>query len=236
MQLKAPDADRVLNEHELYAELLQLDGKNIVELGCGTAIHTERLAGADRGRTVMAFDVDTVQIERHQQRTDLPGVSFELGGAESIALPDASADVVCMFKSLHHVPLAALDTALDEIARVLKQGGLAYISEPVFAGEFNEIIRLFNDEEVVREAAFEAVKRAVDAGHLELVEEIFFLTPSRFTDFSDFEQRILGATHLDLALSPTTLAEIKARFEACQAADGSAEYQVPMRVDLLRKP
>ena len=57
---------------------------------------------------------------------------------------------------------------MAEIHRVLKPDGLAYISEPVFAGEFNEIIRLFHDELAVREAAFAAVGRAVATGRFEL--------------------------------------------------------------------
>ena len=85
-------------------------------------------------------------------------------------------DVVLMFKSLHHVPVDLMDQALREIRRVLKPDGLVYISEPLFAGEFNEILRLFHDEQKVREAAFSAVKKAVDAGLFRLVEEIFRIT------------------------------------------------------------
>jgi 2-methylisocitrate lyase-like PEP mutase family enzyme len=66
-----------------------------------------------------------------------------------------------MFKSLHHVPVPLMDQALAEIRRVLKPGGLAYISEPVFAGEFNEVLRLFHDESIVRREAFSAIERAV---------------------------------------------------------------------------
>ena len=50
-----------------------------------------------------------------------------------------------------------MDAALSEIARVLKPGGQAWISEPVFAGELNEVFRLFHNEEVVRETAFGAI-------------------------------------------------------------------------------
>ena len=46
---------------------------------------------------------------------------------------------------------------LGEIARVLKPGGVAYLSEPVYAVRFNDILKLFHDERVVREADFDAV-------------------------------------------------------------------------------
>ena len=42
------------------------------------------------------------------------------------------------------------------------------LSEPVYAGEFNAILRLFHDEQQVREAAFAAVCRAVERNVLTL--------------------------------------------------------------------
>ena len=81
-------------------------------------------------------------------------MKFDLAGAQQIPLDDGSVDIVLMFKSLHHVPLELMEASLQEINRVLKPGGLAYISEPVFSGDFNDILRLFNNEKKVREAAF----------------------------------------------------------------------------------
>lgn len=56
-------------------------------------------------------------------------------------------------KSLYPVPME--DRGLLGVHRVLKPGGLAYISEPVYAGGFNDIMRIFHNEKSVREAAFE---------------------------------------------------------------------------------
>ena len=42
---------------------------------------------------------------------------------EDIPFPSGAFDLVLMLKSLHHVPLAHLDRALDEVARVLRPGG-----------------------------------------------------------------------------------------------------------------
>jgi SAM-dependent methyltransferase len=53
-------------------------------------------------------------------------------------------------------PNDAEDQALAEVHRVLKPGGRLYCSEPVYWGSFNEIMRLIDDERIVREAAFAA--------------------------------------------------------------------------------
>jgi SAM-dependent methyltransferase len=140
-----------------------------------------------------------------------------------------------MFKSLHHVPVERMDHAMAEIGRVLKPGGLAYISEPVFAGDFNEILRLFHDEKAVREAAFSAVERAVATGRFELASEKFFSTPSHFETFEHFEERILNVTHTEHRLSPDLYRRVREQFMRHMTPQG-ADFETPLRVDLLRKP
>jgi SAM-dependent methyltransferase len=128
-----------------------------------------------------------------------------------------------------------MDTALSEIARVLKPGGLAWISEPVFAGELNEIMRLFHDEKIVREAAFAAVCRAVEDGRLSLNEERFFNTRSLFDSFEQFDARMIRVTHSNHALSPELYREVQEKFAAHLTSDG-ATFLNPQRVDLLQRP
>ena len=139
-----------------------------------------------------------------------------------------------MFKSLHHVPESSLGAAMREIHRVLVDDGLAYISEPIFAGPFNDILKLFHDEQHVRRAAFAAITAAVAAGLFESVEQIFFRAPVFFADFADFERKIIGATHTEHSLDAATYAEVKSRMEAAAGADG-IRFEAPMRIDLLRK-
>lgn len=221
-------------ERDVLARALSLDGCRIIELGCGRADLTRVIALGGAERTVLALEVDEIQHAKNLHITDLPNVEFRLGGAEAIPAADASFDVACMFKSLHHVPLAEMDAALREIARVLKPGGLAWLSEPIFAGSFNDILRLFHDEQRVREAAFAAISRAVAAGLFESVEEIFFNAPMHFPDFAAFERQIIGVTHTRHVLTPAVHADVQRRFEACMGPDG-ARFELPMRVNLLRR-
>jgi ubiquinone/menaquinone biosynthesis C-methylase UbiE len=221
-------------ETEIYNRLLSLDNKHILELGCGSAEITRNIANTGAGRKITAFEVDEIAHAKNLQITDLPNVKFGLAGAQDIPLEDESVDVVFMFKSLHHVPLEHMDPAMLEIRRVLKPDGLAYISEPVFAGEFNEILRLFHDESKVREAAFNTVKSAVEEGLFKLVEEMFFNSPMKFESFADFENKILKATHTHHALSDEVYGLVKQRFERHLGDDG-AHFLMPIRVDLLQR-
>ena len=139
-----------------------------------------------------------------------------------------------MFKSLHHVPVAAMDTAFAEIHRVLKPEGRVYLSEPVFAGNFNEILRLFHDESVVRQAAFDAIGRAVSTGSFQHVAEEFFLSRLQLKSFEQFEKGILNATHTEHRVTPELRQRIQDRFESYRG-EGGYRFDNPIRVDVLQR-
>jgi len=235
MKIADHSAEFLCNEYEVIAEELPLRGATILELGCGKADKTRMIAQLGDVAAIVAMEVDAIQHARNLAVTDLPKVVFKHGAAEAIPEADASFDIVMLFKSLHHVPLAQMEQALDEIRRVLKPGGLVWISEPVFAGEFNEIMRLFHDEQEVRAAAFSSVCRAVEDGRFELVKQRFFSTPGHFDSFEQFDERMIQVTHTDHQLPPDVYATVKSKFEAHLTTEG-ANFRNPLRVDILRKP
>jgi len=235
MKIADPSQTSLCNEMKLLFDELPLSGASILELGCGRADKTRALAESGLPASILALEVDTIQHARNLDIADLPNVRFAHGGAEAIPAADASFDIVLMFKSLHHVPLGAMDAALGEIARVLKPGGLAWISEPVFAGDLNEVFRLFHDEQAVREAAFAAICKAVGQGSLALEKQMFFNTRSYFENFAQFDTRMIQVTHSDHRLSPELYRQVQEKFESFMGPDG-ATFLNPQRVDLLRKP
>ena len=188
-----------------------------------------------RARSIVAAEVDRIQQAKNLAAAPLANVHFADFGAESIPLPDASIDVVMMFRSLHHVPLDKLDAALREIHRVLRPDGHAYISEPVFAGAFNELARIYNDEELVRSAAFDAVCRAVDEGLVEFVSETFFLTRSQYRDFAEFARKHLESTHSVRDVTDEQRNAVERLFNTHLGPNG-VQLTQQIRVDLLRKP
>lgn len=235
MKIADPTQTTLVNEVKLMLDTLPFDGARVLELGCGKAEKTRTLAETGRVAEILALEVDAIQHARNLQVTDLPNVRFAHGGAEAIPAEDNAFDIVIMFKSLHHVPVEHMDTALSEIARVLKPDGVAWISEPVFSGELNELMRLFHDEKIVREAAFAAVCRAVEDGRLLLKEERFFNTRSQFDNFDQFDARMIRVTHSNHALSPELYREVQEKFAAHLTPEG-ATFLNPQRVDVLQKP
>jgi len=235
MKIAVEKIDVNCPESEIYNRLLSLDGKHILELGCGSAEITRSIATSGTDRKITALEVDEIAHKKNLQITDLPNASFVLSGAQDIPLDDESVDVVFMFKSLHHVPLELMESSMYEIRRVLKPCGFAYISEPIFAGDFNEILRLFHNEQKVREAAFHTVKKVVDEGLFNLVEETFFNSPMRFESFAEFENIIINATHSEHNLNEKVYALVKDHFEQYIGEDG-ANFLMPIRVDLLQRP
>ena len=230
------DADRaplIRDELELLAELVPLDGQRLIELGCGNARLARALLAAHPGSELTGLEVDDRQHAKNLAEPQ-PGLHFLAAGAQAIPAPDASFDGALMLKSLHHVPVPLMDAALGEIARVLRPGGWLYVSEPVYAGQLNELVRLYNDEGPVRAAAQAALDRAQAAGGWQAAAQRHFATPVAFRDFDDFEQRMMRPTYADHRLTDALVERVRACFTPHQRADG-AHFVRPMQVRLLRR-
>lgn len=57
---------------------------------------------------------------------------------------------------------------------VCSPGGYWYVSEPVYAGDLNELVRVFNDEGTVRAAAQALVDKAAANGRWDRVSDVYF--------------------------------------------------------------
>ena len=237
MNMKNSDLDQlplVQDELDVLADFVPLQAQRIVELGCGNARLARSLLQRFAGSELVGLEVDAVQhaknIAAPQER-----LLFMAAGAEAVPFPDASFDGAMMLKSLHHVPMAAMDAALAEVARVLKPGGWFYVSEPIYGGAFNQIARLYNDEGVVRAAAQAALERALAAGvHWTAEQEQRFAQPSQFSSWDDFAQRMLYPSFADHSITPEIVERVRAAFEPHCGADG-AHFMRPMHVRLLRR-
>ena len=230
----APRPPSLVNDElDLLAELVPLAGKDIIELGCGAAKLVRELLLRHPDSRAMGVEVDARQ---HAKNIAAPqaGLRFVVGVAEDIPSAAASFDLALMLKSLHHVPLTSMARALGEVARVLRPDGHLYVSEPVYDGALNEVVRLYNDEGTVRAAAQAAVDAALRSGTWQQVAERQFEMPAHFADFADFEQRMMRPTFADHRIDDAKLAAVRAVFEPHVGPDG-AHFTRPMHVRLLRR-
>lgn len=233
MKLLEQDISQTFNEHYIV-ETFNLNNKVILELGCGAASMTQKIASTGFDRKVIAYEVDSIQHEKNI-KLKLDNVEFVLCGAQDIQLEDASVDAIFMFKSFHHIPKELMTTALEEVNRVLKPGGLAYISEPLFQGQQNELIAMFHDEEQVRIEAFEAIKDFVEQDKIKLFKEMFFYQESSYKNFADFKNKHMNLSYNDDNISKTLEGEIKEKYLSFSNKDESAYFLKPFRVDILQK-
>lgn len=117
---------------EWYESLLSAHapGARVLEYGCGPGSRAFHLAR--NGADVLGIDISPVAIEQATERGRAEGLEqrleFRVLDAESLDLPDDSFDVVCGSGILHHLNLTR---AYGEIARVLKQDGIAVFTEPL---------------------------------------------------------------------------------------------------------
>jgi SAM-dependent methyltransferase len=95
-------------------------GDRVVDVGCGPG--SAARAAAARGAHVTGVDPARVMLRLAGRLTPASaGVEFVEGSAESLPLPDGSADVVWTIASVHH--WHDVDAGLVEIRRVLEPGG-----------------------------------------------------------------------------------------------------------------
>jgi SAM-dependent methyltransferase len=112
----------------LVAKILRrhrsLEGATVIDMGCG--IGGSSAALHDAGARVLPLDVQLDRLSKAaRRRTGLHPLAAD---AARLPFPDASADVVVMQDMLEHVPDPA--GVLREAERVLRPGGLLYLSTP----------------------------------------------------------------------------------------------------------
>jgi ubiquinone/menaquinone biosynthesis C-methylase UbiE len=229
-----PVYTRIEDELTLLERLVPLAGAHVIEAGCGTARLARGLLARHPDAEVTGLEVDERALASIRQ-APAPGLHVVRAGAERIPFAASRFDGAMMLKSLHHVPAARMDAALAELARVVRPGGWLYVSEPVYAGALNELVRLYNDEGAVRAHAQQALDRALAQGHWLAAGEHFFDSTVHFADADEFERRMMRPSFAEFRVTDRQVAEVRAAF-ARQAGPGGATFTRPMHVRLFRRP
>jgi SAM-dependent methyltransferase len=163
----AGDTEHYSHE-DVLAQLVDVAGKRVVDVGCGSGALVRWLRGQDAD--VVGVECGEVMLGMARAADPDHLDTYVEGEGQALPLGDAEFDVVVYSYSLHHVPATHMVDALREASRVLRPHGALYVVEPVAAGPGPEVIRLIDDETEVRALAQAALERASDVG-LELVTE-----------------------------------------------------------------
>jgi len=144
-----------------------VDGKSVLEIGCGAGRITSDLAS--RAREVVAVDPDAVALRRARAQVTTGNVVFLEATAEPLELPGRSFDAAVFSLSLHHVPAEAMDASLLRASRQVRAGGRIVVIEPGDEGTLIEAETRFcvGDGDVGGEdggAASDPAARTVERG------------------------------------------------------------------------
>jgi arsenite methyltransferase len=104
-------------------------GETVLDLACGQGTHTRRLAAAaGPAGLVVGADLSAPMLRRAARAVPAENTVFVRADAMDLPLRDGTVDALCCSLCLHLVP--DLDTALAQIARVLRPGGRLAVAVP----------------------------------------------------------------------------------------------------------
>jgi ubiquinone/menaquinone biosynthesis C-methylase UbiE len=104
---------------EIVASLAPLEGRRVLDLGCGKGRFSRRLI--EQGATVIGLDVSRAMLGKAQ------GVDRVRGSARRLPFDAATFDGVLAVEVFEHMAPESLETACGEVLRVLRPGGTLVI-------------------------------------------------------------------------------------------------------------
>ena len=132
---------------------VELKGKKVLEAMCGSGQTTGYLL--EQGAEVTALDLSPDLVESFKQRW--PGCKAHCASIYQTGFTDQSFDVVVIVGGLHHLH-PDIDTAMVEVHRVLKPGGMFCVMEPHTGSLADKVRRLWYKFD----SYFESNEEAVD--------------------------------------------------------------------------
>jgi SAM-dependent methyltransferase len=238
---RAPHNQRVDEGHqmerqtsaEVMNELLPIKDAVIIDVGCGDGWLTRHLTRL--GAHVIGVEVSPRHLQEAHAFPVAGDERYMPGLAEDLPVRSRSADIVIFFNSLHHVDRDGLPKALCEAARVLKSGGILFISEPLAEGAYFEVMKPAHDETRVRRQAQEILRQAPEYG-LIIERTLTHIDTVTLPDYAAFQNRITAINPQVRERFEEMDEQIRENFETLgRRTESGWAFDQPMRVTLLRR-
>jgi len=215
-------------------ECLPLDGARVLDIGCGEGWLTQ-LVAPETG-TVTGIDPSVTALERANAVNNTANETYLLASAEDLPLDDASTDIAIYYNSLHHVPAALQSKALGETARVLVEGGLLCIVEPMASGSAYELFQPVEDESEVYDTTYQLILGVANGLEFQQLLEEMFVDCCTYRDFEQFLDHVLVVDENRAAVLAGLEDMLRKRFERLgEAVEDGRRFDQMHRLSLLRR-
>jgi ubiquinone/menaquinone biosynthesis C-methylase UbiE len=223
-----------VNDLEQLRALVALEGRRVLDVGCGQG---DVVLGLSRlGADATGLEISDELLAAAREADTGHEASWVVGTAQDLPYDDATFDLVLFMKSLHHVAIAEMAPALADARRVLRDDGRVYVAEPLLAGSFFELVRLIEDEVEVRTAAQRVLDDAGAVGLRATQVVEYDLDPS-FTGFDALAAHIASVDPHRAPVIAANRAQLQDAYERLAEVDpasGRHTFRQPMRVHLLQ--
>lgn len=219
---------------DVFLENLEMDGKQIIDIGCGNGALVRLLTR--NGAQVIGVEFSSEQLEQAHKSPPVSEEQYLSASAEELPLADESADTIIFFNSLHHIPIPLMSDALTEALRVLRPEGVLFVGEPLPDGSHHEFTKQLDDETEVLAAAYQVISNAGAFG-LEQTKEFYYNSPFRYDSFTAFKDdfvRVDPARLAQLEMYESELYENYNRLGRTIRED-QKEFDQFSRVNIFRK-
>ena len=218
----------------LLLERLQLEGAQVIDIGCGEGWLTQLVA--PETRTVIGVDPSVTALERANAAKNTINEHFLLASADHLPIDSGWADIAIYYNSLHHVPAALQRKALKETVRVLADGGLLCVVEPVASGSAYELFKPVDDETAVYAATYKLILEAVSSNVFQQELEELFIDGYTYRDFEQFLDNVKVVDERRGVALPELEDMLRERFNRLgEVVEGGRRYDQIHRLSLLRK-
>jgi SAM-dependent methyltransferase len=133
--------------------------KEVLELGCGAGYGIDYLS--NNAKRIVTVDIDSESIEHAKQNSEAKNIEYiQQDILDGLKFQDNSFDIVISFQVIEHFNKKDVKRYLNEIFRLMKPDGIAYITTP------NREIRLFPFQKPVNkyhplEYSYSTLKRLI---------------------------------------------------------------------------